>query len=155
MKNIKLLVYDFDGVLTDNRVWVSETGEETVACSRSDGWWMGEIRKMGIEQVILSTEKNPVVSVRGKKLGIPVLQGQSDKGQALLRLLEEKGVTPAQVGYVGNDMNDWGCFEIAGLTFAPSDSHPRILAAAKRVIPEKGGQGIVRHLYDWLQAERP
>ena len=154
MKNIKLLVYDFDGVLTDNRVYVSETGVETVACSRSDGWWMGEIRKLGIEQVILSTEKNPVVSARGKKLGIPVLQGQHNKGESLLALIKEKAVQPLEVAYVGNDMNDWGCFEIAGLTLAPSDSHPKILAAAKRVIPEKGGYGVVRHIYDWLVTER-
>jgi len=148
--NYKLIVYDFDGVLTDNRVWVSETGEETVACNRSDGWWIGQIRDLGVEQIILSTETNPVVSARGKKLKIEVHQGKQDKAHAFRELVKKRSLSFEQVVYIGNDMNDWGCFENAGFTFAPEDSHPKILQIAKQVIPVKGGAGIVRFVYDWL-----
>jgi 3-deoxy-D-manno-octulosonate 8-phosphate phosphatase (KDO 8-P phosphatase) len=108
VKNVKLLVYDFDGVLTDNRVWVSEDGKESVACNRSDGWWIKEITKLGIEQIILSTEKNPVVAARAKKLGLECLQGLDDKKQGLLNLCEKKSMSLSQVAYVGNEVNDLG-----------------------------------------------
>lgn len=149
----KLIVYDFDGVLTDNRVWLNEDGVEWVACNRGDGWWIGQIRKLGIEQLILSTEKNRVVSARGKKLSLEVRQGIEDKGSALKILIGEKKLTPEDVLYIGNDMNDYECFQIAGMSMAPSDSHPRILEIAKKVLPEKGGGGIVRHLYDWIVSQ--
>lgn len=146
----KLIVYDFDGVLTDNRVWVNSDGMEWVACHRGDGWWIGEIRKLEIEQLILSTEKNPVVSARGKKLSLEVRQGIEHKGKAFAQLLEEKKLKREEVVYIGNDMNDFDCFELAGFTMCPNDSHPKILASAKCVLPEKGGNGIVRHVYDWV-----
>ncbi len=146
----KLIVYDFDGVLTDNRVWLNADGMEWVACNRSDGWWIGEIRKLGIEQMILSTEKNLVVSARGKKLGIEVRQGVENKGQGLKAILSDKNLTKDEVLFIGNDMNDFDCYQIAGMTMAPNDSHPKILETAKKVIPEKGGGGIVRHVYDWI-----
>lgn len=149
-KRFQLLVYDFDGVLTDNRVWVNQDGVEWVACNRSDGWWMKEIRKLGLAQLILSTEQNPVVTARGKKVGIEVLQGVKDKKQALIDLCRSRRIDLESVIYVGNEMNDKGCFEVVGFTFAPEDSHPEILRQAKQVIPAKGGAGIVRHIFDWL-----
>ncbi|MEW6055125.1 MAG: HAD hydrolase family protein [Bdellovibrionota bacterium] len=148
----RLIVYDFDGVLTDNRVWVTEDGRESVACNRSDGWWMGQIRKLGIEQIILSTEKNPVVSARARKLNIEAIQGQEDKKAALVALLEKKSLTPSDVCYIGNDMNDAGCMQIVGFSMCPNDSHPEILKLAKKTIPAAGGSGIVRHVYDWVVA---
>ncbi len=151
MNPIRLIVYDFDGVLTDNRVWVTQDGQESVACNRSDGWWIGEIKKLNIPQLILSTEINPVVSARAKKLGIEAIQGQKNKFQALKTLLEEKGMELSQVLYIGNEMNDLECIQNAGVSMAPQDSHPTLLKMVTWVIPEKGGYGIVRHLYDWLQ----
>ncbi len=148
--NIRLIIYDFDGVLTDNRVWVSEDGKEAVACNRSDGWWIGEIRRLPIEQVILSTERNPVVAARGKKIGLEVCQGQEDKKAALLALANAREVDLQQVVYVGNEMNDYESMKIVGFPLAPCDSHPEILKLATWIIPVAGGKGIVRHLFDWL-----
>lgn len=147
----KLVVYDFDGVLTDNRVFVFQDGTEAVACNRSDGWYIGEIRKLNIEQVILSTETNPVVSARGKKVGLQVIQGSGDKRQSLIQLLTEKNIAPEDVVYVGNEMNDWGCMTTVKHTMAPSDSHPEILRIASYVIPVAGGSGIVRYVFEWLK----
>lgn len=145
-----LIVFDFDGVLTDNRVYVSEDGKEMVACNRSDGWWMGKIKERGVEQVILSTETNPVVSARGKKLGIEVHQGKKDKGAALREIAESRSLSFERIIYIGNDMNDWDCFQLAGWSFAPKDSHPRILEKAKTVLPVEGGAGVARYIYEFL-----
>lgn len=145
-----LVVFDFDGVLTDNRVYVSEDGKESVACNRSDGWWMGKMKERGVEQIILSTETNPVVSARGKKLGVEVYQGKKDKGQALREIAESKRISLEKIIYIGNDMNDWDCFQLAGWSFAPQDSHPKILQVAKTVLPVPGGAGVARHVFDFL-----
>lgn len=147
---IKLIVYDFDGVLTDNRVWVFQDGTEAVACNRSDGWYIKEIRNLGIEQFILSTEKNPVVKVRAEKLRLPFSQDVEDKGLELDVLMGKKGLSRDQVAYVGNEMNDWECFMRVRYGLAPKDSHPKIRSHAAYVIPCDGGHGIVRHVYEWL-----
>jgi 3-deoxy-D-manno-octulosonate 8-phosphate phosphatase (KDO 8-P phosphatase) len=149
-KSVRLIVYDFDGVLTDNRVWVTEDGKESVACNRSDGWWIQQIKKLGLEQVILSTEANPVVSMRGKKIGLEVIQNQPDKRKALAALLDAKKIAPENVCYLGNDMNDFECMKWVGFSIAPQDSHPKILEIATYAPPIGGGQGIARYVYDWL-----
>ena len=148
---VKLVVYDFDGVLTDNRVLVHQDGTEAVFCNRSDGWWIKEIRKLGVEQCILSTEKNPVVKARADKIGLPCAQGLDDKLGGLKQLLAERKLAASEICYVGNEMNDYDCFKVAGHTLAPRDSHPEILRLAHYVIPCDGGAGIVRHVYEWLR----
>lgn len=146
-----LIVYDFDGVLTDNRVWITQEGIESVACNRSDGWWIGEIKKCGIRQAILSTEINAVVSQRANKLDLPCLQGQKNKREGLEKWLRQHSIPAERTCYIGNDLNDFECMQAVGFAFAPSDAHPKIIALAHYVIPERGGYGIVRHLYDWIQ----
>jgi D-sedoheptulose 7-phosphate isomerase len=150
---VKLVIYDFDGVLTDNKVLTLQDGTEGVSCNRGDGWWVKEIRKLGIAQVILSTEKNPVVKARADKIGIPCLHGFDDKTEGFRSILKDSGFEPSQVCYVGNEMNDMACLRMAGYPVTPRDSHPEILKVAKWVIPCDGGAGIVRHLHDWLSAQ--
>ncbi len=148
---IKLIVYDFDGVLTDNRVLVSEDGTESVWCNRSDGWWMGRIKTdLGIEQCILSTEVNQVVSARARKLGLEAVQGQADKAVALRAMIAARGLSAGDVCYVGNEMNDFECLCMVGLALCPADSHPEILKTAHATIPVGGGAGIVRYIHDYL-----
>ena len=91
LSDIDLVILDFDGVLTDNRVYVMEDGREAVACHRGDGWGIGILQQAGIEVIILSTESNPVVSARAEKLGIECHQNCSDKTAATATLIEEKG----------------------------------------------------------------
>lgn len=150
MKSISLIVYDFDGVLTDNRVLVSEDGKESVTCNRSDGWWISKIKELGIPQIILSTEKNPVVSARGLKIGLEVIQGQKNKAAALHEFATKASVDFSKICYVGNELNDLEVMRAVGFSVAPQDSHPEILKVAKIVLATNGGAGVVRHLYDWL-----
>lgn len=147
---VELLVLDFDGVLTDNRVWVNADGQEWVAAHRGDGWGLTRLREAGVEVVVLSTETNPVVAARCGKLGLPVEQGVRDKAPALRRMLEERGVDSSRAIYVGNDENDVPCFPLVGCALAPADAHPRARRKADRVLESPGGHGAVRELCDLL-----
>lgn len=154
VERVRLIVYDFDGVMTDNRVFVDQDGRESVAANRSDGLGIGMIRKMGIEQCILSTETNPVVRARAEKIGIEATHGVADKGSALIDLAASRGVSLADLLYVGNDVNDADAMGLAGFKVAPSDAHPAILAQADYVTEAPGGYGVIRELADVLAASR-
>ena len=146
--SIKLIVSDFDGVITDNRVWTDENGKETVAASRSDSMRVRDLRERGVEVIILSSEPNPVVKARAEKMGVESVQGIDirGKGEALKKLLAEKKVDAANVVYIGNDLNDLPCFEIAGWAVAVADAYPEVLQAADYVLNKPGGHGAVREL---------
>ena len=143
---VDLVILDFDGVLTDNRVYVMEDGREAVACHRGDGWGIGILQQAGIKVMILLTERNPVVSAQAEKLGIECHQNCSDKTAATATLIEEKGIDPTRVMYVGNDTNDAGAMALVGQPAAPVDAHPSILTMAKTVTQVSGGYGVVREL---------
>ncbi|KAB1440868.1 KdsC family phosphatase [Pseudodesulfovibrio senegalensis] len=152
LKDVELVVYDFDGVMTDNRVLVGEDGTEAVFCNRGDGHGVGIMRSLGLEQAILSTETNPVVAARAEKLGIPAVHGCADKGQGLRELARERGVDLSKILFVGNDTNDLPAFRLAGVLAAPSDAHPEILGMAHLVTSARGGHGVVRELADMFLA---
>ena len=141
---------DFDGVLTDNRVWVSESGEESVACNRSDGMGLSMLRKNGIRVIVLSTERNPVVAARCEKLNLPCDQGIDDKRSALLRLAKKYDANLDDVVYIGNDVNDLECICMVGCGIAVADAHLTVLNAADVVLTNRGGYGAVREFCDLL-----
>lgn len=147
---VRLVVFDFDGVMTDNRVWVDGEGHEYVAASRGDGMGLIRLRQAGVELMVLSTEVNPVVAARCRKLDIPYVQGIQDKAEALRSLLVKRGLDPSQVVFVGNDVNDLPCFEIAGCAAAPADAEPEVLRQADLLLSRRGGHGAVRELCDLL-----
>jgi N-acylneuraminate cytidylyltransferase len=149
---VELIVSDFDGVITDGRVWVDENGRETVAASRSDSMRIRQLRERGIEVMILSSEVNPVVGARARKMGIAAIQGVDlrEKGEALRKYLAGAGVDPARVIFLGNDFNDLPCFELAGWGVAVADAYPEVLRAADHVLNTKGGYGALRELCDLI-----
>lgn len=149
-EQVGLLVLDFDGVMTDNRVWVDGQGRESVAAHRGDGWGLARLREAGVEVIVLSTETDPVVAARCGKLGLPVLQGLADKGAALQDLLRDREMEPGRVVYLGNDVNDLPCFPLVGCAVVVADAHPAATAQADLVLGRAGGQGAVRELCDLL-----
>ncbi|GAB4580899.1 MAG: N-acylneuraminate cytidylyltransferase [Anaerolineales bacterium] len=151
-EKIALLVFDFDGVMTDNTAWVDQNGIESVRISRSDGMAVEMLQKAGVPMLIFSSEPNPVVAARARKLGLPVVHGIGigDKGTRLANLLAEQGIDPAQVVYVGNDLNDLPCFPLVGCAVAVADSHPSALEQADLVLTRKGGDGAVRELSEMI-----
>ncbi len=153
-RRLRLLVLDFDGTLTDDRVWVDQDGREMVAAHRGDGFGIARLRAAGVEVVILSRETNPVVAARARKLQVPVFQSVTDKAAALRRLLQERGVPAAQAAFVGNDINDLPAFHEVGWAVAVADAHPDVRRAADWVLSRPGGHGAVRELCDLILEQR-
>jgi YrbI family 3-deoxy-D-manno-octulosonate 8-phosphate phosphatase len=145
---IDLVVFDFDGVLTDNRVLVSDDGGEAVLCDRGDGMGISLLRQHGVEMLVLSTETHPVVEARCRKLGLPCRQGVSDKVAALAAILAERRIAPERVVYVGNDVNDLCCMQLVGFSVAVADAHASVLQRADLVLSRRGGRGAVREFCD-------
>lgn len=150
MNQIELIVYDFDGVMTDNKVYIDQKGNEIVQVNRADGLGVSEIKKLRVEQVIISTEKNPVVSERAKKLKIKCLQGIDNKKKTLQKYCKENNYNLKNIAFVGNDINDIEAMKIVGVTFCPSDAHKSILNISDHVLCAKGGDGVIRELLDFL-----
>ncbi len=151
---LALLALDFDGVLTDDRVIVSQDGTESVVCSRADGLGIALLKEAGLPVEILSTETNPVVAVRAKKLGVPVRQGLTDKAETLRVLARESNIELHHVMYVGNDVNDAGCLALAGCAVVPADAHPRVRQLANIILTRPGGYGAVRELVEMILTAR-
>jgi N-acylneuraminate cytidylyltransferase len=149
---LSLLAVDFDGVLTDNRVWVTEQGTESVACNRSDGLAIEMLRSHGVEVFVLSKESNPVVAARCNKLAVAFHQGVENKHAALRSIAMERGIDLAQTAYVGNDVNDLLCMASAGCGVAVADAHPEVLRQADIVLKVPGGRGAIREVCDLILA---
>ncbi|MGA1110583.1 MAG: KdsC family phosphatase, partial [Ilumatobacteraceae bacterium] len=127
LAGVTAIAFDFDGVFTDDRVLVSQTGDESVFCSRSDGMGIGLLRDAGIHMIIISKEPNPVVAARAKKLSLEVVQGCDDKLPVLREWMTRIGSTPDSTAYMGNDINDVECMNFVGIAIAPCDAHPSVL----------------------------
>lgn len=156
LKGVELLVLDFDGVLTDNRVEVSQEGKESVVCHRGDGLGIERLRQESIPVVVISKEANPVVSARCHKLGIPCFQNAADKLSVLKQAAKAHNVDLDKVAYVGNDVNDIACIEAVGVGVAVADAHPMVAAVADIVTEAVGGGGAVREICDLiLESRRP
>ncbi|GIV17793.1 MAG: transferase [Armatimonadota bacterium] len=152
---VEAIVMDFDGVFTDNRVLVLQDGSEGVLCSRSDGWGIARLKERGIPIVVISSETNPVVEARCRKLGIECLTGVADKLSVMWEWLQRRGVSSENnVVYIGNDVNDLACMQAVGCAVAPSDAHPQVLEAADVVLQAKGGQGALRELAEMVLQQR-
>jgi len=150
LARVQLVVFDFDGVMTDNRVMVMQDGTEGVFCNRSDGLGIGLARDAGLEMMVLSKEENPVVSARCRKLKLQCLQGVDDKIGALTRVLRERGIDASRVVYVGNDVNDLACMNHVGIPVAVQDAYPQVLKVARWITRCNGGHGAVREVCDAL-----
>ena len=141
-------MFDFDGVLTDDRVYVDQDGREMVCCSRRDGIGFDILRKTGIKLFILSTETNPVVAKRAEKLRIPAIQGSKDKAESLRQLASRESLDLPTTLFVGNDINDLPAFRLCGHSACPSDAHPSVKAAVTHILETPGGQGVTREIIE-------
>jgi YrbI family 3-deoxy-D-manno-octulosonate 8-phosphate phosphatase len=148
---VRLIAFDFDGVFTDNMVYVFETGTEAVRCFRSDGIGLQKLKKFGIETVIISTEANPVVSARARKLKMRCIQDCPDKRAALEDIAREKNISLAEIAFVGNDINDLACLECVGLPIVVQDAYPEVVSTAVFQTKRPGGHGAVREICDLFE----
>ncbi|GAA2452533.1 acylneuraminate cytidylyltransferase [Streptomyces macrosporus] len=148
--DVDAVVLDFDGTQTDDRVYVDSDGRETVAVHRGDGLGIAALRRAGLPLLILSTEENPVVAARARKLRVPVLHGVDRKDLALKQWCEEQGIAPERVLYVGNDVNDLPCFGLVGWPVAVAGAHDVVRGAARAVTSVPGGAGAIREIASWI-----
>ncbi|MER6403381.1 N-acylneuraminate cytidylyltransferase [Streptomyces viridosporus] len=149
-EDIDAVVLDFDGTQTDDRVLIDSTGQEFVAVHRGDGLGIAALRRSGLKLLILSTEQNPVVAARARKLKLPVLHGVDRKDLALKQWCEEQGIAPERVLYVGNDVNDLPCFALVGWPVAVASAHDVVRGAARAVTALPGGDGAIREIAGWI-----
>lgn len=153
-KKIKAIALDFDGVMTDNKVLVSEDGKESVFCNRADGWGINLLKKAGYIVACISTEKNSVVSARCKKLKIPFWHGQKNKISCLRFFCNKYNLKPDEIVFIGNDTNDEECLKIAGIAIAPSDANVKIRSSVNYITKAKGGNGVLREIADLIILNR-
>ncbi len=148
--DIDAVVLDFDGTQTDDSAQVSSDGSEQVRVHRGDGLGIAALRRAGIPVLILSSEVNPVVRARARKLSVAVIHGVDDKGTVLRDWCSTEQIDPARVLYAGNDVNDLGCFEVVGWPVAVASAHPAVRNAARLVTSVPGGHGAVREIASWI-----
>jgi len=155
-EEIHTIIFDFDGVFTNNKVWVDQNGCEFVQCDRGDGLAFDILRRFvrlknwALDFFILSTETNPVVTTRARKLQIPCVQGVPNKAEYLQSYLSKNEKTKDGLVYVGNDLNDMAAMQMAGFAIAPSDAHPIIIQHADFIFPQEGGDSFVRAIVERL-----
>ncbi len=147
----KILFTDFDGCLTDDRVWLNQEGEEFVAANRKDGLAIKRLKNLGIQVVIASTESNKVVLARGNKMGVEVLQGLADKAESIAQYLQQKNLTWNDAWYIGNDVNDLGAIERANLSLCPADAIKKVRKTVDVVLKTNGGRGILSEIATELE----
>lgn len=150
LKHIDLIAYDFDGVMTNNTAIIFQDGTEAVTVNRSDGLGVSYIRDLKIPQIIISTEANSVVKARANKLKIDSHQNCHNKKALLLKICKENDYNLSKTMFVGNDYNDIEAMKVVGYPVAPADAHSDVLDIASYVLEAKGGDGIVKEIFEKL-----
>jgi YrbI family 3-deoxy-D-manno-octulosonate 8-phosphate phosphatase len=148
LAEIRLVVFDFDGVFSDNRVWTNDRGEESVACFRGDSLGLRRLDEVGVDYFILTSETNDAVPARARKIRSECIRGIEDKLPVLREEVERRGVSLADTAYLGNDVNDAECLAVVGLPAVPSDAWEEVMPLAKLVLTRAGGHGCVREFCD-------
>jgi YrbI family 3-deoxy-D-manno-octulosonate 8-phosphate phosphatase len=154
LASVRLAVFDFDGVFTDNRVWVDDDGRESVRCCRADGLGLRRLAEAGVATLVVSMETAPVVGARARKLGIECIQGIEEKLSLLREQSIARGIGLEETAYVGNDINDVTCLEAVGLPVVPADAWPEAREHARWVLTRSGGEGCVREFCDAIWKAR-
>ena len=150
LTTVNVVAFDFDGVFTNNTVYVTQDGFESVRCWRGDGIGLSRLRTVGVHTIILSSEINPVVTVRAQKLKIECRQGLDDKATVIKEFCHALGVSTKQAAFVGNDINDIPALMTVGLPIAVSDAHFEIFPYVLYRTVNKGGLGAVREACDLI-----
>ena len=153
-KEVRVLFSDFDGVMTDDKVFVDSNGNEMVGCSRADGMGIEILRKNKIEVIIISTEKNDVVKMRGRKLRVSVLNDTKNKLETIKKICFEKGISPDQAAFVGNDVNDLEALKWVGTAFIVKNSSQDLISEGFHVLSKSGGEGVVREIASLLKQKK-
>jgi 3-deoxy-D-manno-octulosonate 8-phosphate phosphatase (KDO 8-P phosphatase) len=152
---IKAIALDVDGVLTDGGVWWGPSGEEWKRFSFADIMGVSLARKAGLVVALISGEDSPLVDRYAVKMGIVYVEKNcKDKASAIQRFSAQSDIPLSQICFMGDDVNDLGAMQLAGLAAAPADARPAVLKKVSFISTKNGGNGAVRELVDFLLAEK-
>lgn len=154
LKKIEAVIFDFDGVLTDDTVIVHQDGTEAITAHRGDGLGIAALRDAGVRVLILSKERNPVVLARAQKVGVEVIHGCDDKLSAAKQWLASHSINSSNTVYVGNDINDLEVMRLVGIAAAPSDARPEACLSSSWLLKKAGGRGAAREVADTILLAR-
>ena len=154
LEEIDLIALDFDGVMTDNRVLTFQDGSEGIFANRSDGLAISKLNELNIPMVVISTEKNEVVSSRSAKLNLECIQGVNNKRGSLIRYCKKNGFDLKKVLFIGNDINDLEIMKSVGHPLCPVDAHESVKNISRFIFSKKGGEGVVRELFDLITSKK-
>ena len=150
LQNLKLIAFDFDGIFTDSKVTVNQDGIESITCSKRDSMGLNELRRVGMKMCVISKEQNKVVAIRCQKLNLECLIGIDNKLVEFKKIIQREGLTPDQVAFMGDDINDLECMEYAGLSFTVSGGDKKCKAIADHTTIPDGGNGAIREVCDLI-----
>lgn len=153
--NIKMLVMDVDGTLTDGNIYIGNNGELMKAFNVKDGYAISKLKNYGIEPVIITGRKSDIVQTRAKELRITELyQGVENKVEKLKSITEALNVKPEEVAYIGDDMNDLECIRYCRVTGCPSDAVEEVKQEVRYICKHNGGKGAVREFIEWIEKQK-
>ncbi len=145
---LDVIFCDFDGVLTDNTVYVDEDGKETIRFSKHDSLGFDILKDYNLDFIIISSEKSKIVVKRAEKLGVLCYNGVHEKDKELIRICEKLGFRLPNTMYIGNDINDIKAMSLCGYRTGPSDSHYKIKEIINIHLLSKGGHGVIREIVE-------
>ncbi|UUV18847.1 HAD-IIIA family hydrolase [Fusobacteria bacterium ZRK30] len=149
MKDIKLVVLDVDGTLTDGKLYIDNNGVETKAFHVKDGMAIAQGIKNGLDILILTGRESKIVEVRAKELGITeIYQGIKDKKTKIEEVLKDKNLNYNNVAYIGDDINDLEVMKLVGYSGCPRDAVKQIRGISDLISEYNGGEGAVREIIE-------
>jgi 3-deoxy-D-manno-octulosonate 8-phosphate phosphatase (KDO 8-P phosphatase) len=155
MKDIKLVVLDVDGTLTDGKIYIDNNGVETKAFNVKDGMAIAQAIKHDLEIVIMTGRKSRIVEIRACELGISeIYQGVKDKDEKLLQILERKNINLREVAYIGDDINDLKVMKMVGFSACPKDAVKEVKNEVDYISNYNGGEGAVREILELILKEK-
>ena len=146
LESLEMLVFDFDGVFTNNKFNLNKKCKESVTLSRADGLAIKILKEKKVPMLVLSSEKNDVVKLRCKKLDLNYKNGVDDKIKYLKNFFSKNKINKKNVLYIGNDINDLDCIKYVGCPIAVNDAVDLVKKHSKIILESKGGDGAIREL---------
>ena len=151
LRDLRLLVMDVDGVMTDGKLYYSAEGHVLKGFNVLDGKGLQNLRATNVRPAIISASRAESIHARARDLGINLVSiGEEDKGIAIVRLLAETGLSPHTTAYVGDDTPDLAAMRHAGTSITVPNAHQQVLATAEFITTKYGGEGAIRELCDLI-----
>jgi YrbI family 3-deoxy-D-manno-octulosonate 8-phosphate phosphatase len=146
LKKIKLILSDIDGVLTDGGMYFSKTGEAMKKFNTKDGMGMELLHNLKINTILITKENSPISKSRAKKLKVQIYSNIKNKKLILFQICKKSKLTPEEIAYIGDDVNDLEIMKLVGFSAAPADSSVEIIKIADFVCQKNGGDGVFREI---------